>query len=226
MVKSIILPLVASLVFASVACAAETNDPADPLAGEADELSVSRTFTARGTGYYPDNSALEGGFFDRRGKRLYTLQQFLSGNAPYVSVAMDTTAFAYGTRLRIAEFNTRYGREVIFRVVDTGGAFKNKGTSRMDICTANNAASLDKTVNATLSVSVINEKDGATAPASNGPSSKVTAPKAATCTNDGTCNPGDQGSGLICVSSTCVAGCKTDAQCPGVLTCNAGKCTR
>ncbi len=49
-----------------------------------------QTFKARGTGYYPDKSALEGGFTDRVGKPLNTLQDYLSGKAPYVSVAMDS----------------------------------------------------------------------------------------------------------------------------------------
>ncbi|MCC6899503.1 MAG: hypothetical protein IT377_11045 [Polyangiaceae bacterium] len=44
------------------------------------------------------------------------------------------------------------------------------------------------------------------------------------CTSDGACNPGNDGSGLICVSGKCVPGCKTNAQCPGVTTCKNGQC--
>ncbi|MDB4945547.1 MAG: hypothetical protein JWP97_5081 [Labilithrix sp.] len=144
-------------VLALGGCASETTTTTedDAPAAAADELRVTRSFVARGTGYYPDSSALEGGFVDRRGKRLYTLQQFLAGTAPYVSVAMDSSAFAYGTRLRIHELDARYGESIVFRVVDTGGAFKGKGTTRIDICTANNKASLEATINGTLHIDAL-----------------------------------------------------------------------
>lgn len=121
-------------------------------------LRVSRSFTTKATGYYPDHSPMEGGFNDRKGKPLRTLQAFLEGNADYVSVAMDTKAFPYGTRLRIHELEAKYNTPIIFRVVDTGGAFRNKGVTRMDICTANEKASLDPTINGpVLHVDVIDE---------------------------------------------------------------------
>jgi hypothetical protein len=42
------------------------------------------------------------------------------------------------------------------------------------------------------------------------------------CTGDGDCNPGDDGSGLICSTTThaCIPGCHSDAQCPGDTTCH------
>src|SRR6185295_9030061 len=113
---------------------------------------TGQQFTAKGTGYFPDNSPMEGGFKDRMGKPLHTLQDFLAGKAPYVSVAMDSKAFPYGTKLRIPELEKKYGRPIEFRVVDTGGAFKGKGTSRIDICTANQKASLDPTINGKLTL--------------------------------------------------------------------------
>lgn len=109
-------------------------------------------FKARGTGYYPDASPMEGGFVDRKGAKLNTLQDFLSGKVPYVSVAMDSKAFPYGTKLRIPELEAKYGKQIEFRVVDTGGAFKGKGTSRIDVCTANQRASLDPTINGPLTL--------------------------------------------------------------------------
>lgn len=109
-------------------------------------------YRARATGYYPDSSTMEGGFKDRLGKPLYTLQAYLAGNAPYVSVAMDSDAFRYGTKLRIPELERKYGRVIDFRVVDTGGAFEGKGTSRIDICTRNQSASVDPAVNRTLTL--------------------------------------------------------------------------
>lgn len=115
--------------------------------------SPGATHASRGTGYYPHNSRMEGGYKDMKGKPLHTLQDFLAGRAPYVSVAMDNRAgIKYGQPLRIKELEEKYGRPIDFRVVDTGGAFKGKGTSRIDICTANRQASLDPTINGPLTL--------------------------------------------------------------------------
>ena len=121
--------------------------PAGPVDG-----FEGQKYKARGTGYYPDASPLEGGFVDRRDQPLRTLQDFLSGKANYVSVAMDSKAFPYGTKLRIPELEAKYGKQIEFRVVDTGGAFVGKGTSRIDICTANKKASLDPVINGPLTL--------------------------------------------------------------------------
>lgn len=144
----------------AVGCAGTPDDDddadgAEAVAGTEDELRVTSSFTARGTGYYPSSSQLEGGFNDRAGKRLRTLQQYLAGSADYVSVAMDSTAFKYGTRLRIHELDAKYGRAIVFRVVDTGGAFRGKGRTRIDICTSSRSASLERTINGTLHIDVL-----------------------------------------------------------------------
>jgi hypothetical protein len=44
------------------------------------------------------------------------------------------------------------------------------------------------------------------------------------CTSDGDCNPGSDGSGQICRSGTCVAGCNASWECPGSTTCDNGQC--
>ena len=44
------------------------------------------------------------------------------------------------------------------------------------------------------------------------------------CEGDGACNPGNGGSGRICVGGTCTSGCRTNAQCPGTTTCESGMC--
>ncbi len=221
----------------SASCAAPTDGEA--AGATADEIRVASSFTARGTGYYPDSSALEGGFKDRLGKPLHTLQQHLAGNAPYVAVAMDSTAFKYGTRLRIRELETKYGRSIVIRVVDTGGAFRGKGRSRIDICTASNKESLDPTINGTLHIDVLDESGGGSPlPAGTGstpppeptpatPLPPAPAPGAgsgAACSFDGACNPGNDGAGMICTSGHCVTGCHNDTQCPGSKTCKSGQC--
>lgn len=222
------------LALLGAGCGAQADADEDTGASS-DEIRVVSSFTSRGTGYYPDSSALEGGFNDRVGKRLRTLQQFLAGNAEYASVAMDTNAFKYGTRLRIKELDAKYGRPIVFRVVDTGGAFRGKGRSRIDICTANRSASLDPTINGTLHIEVIDETGGPASPpapappadpgtGNDDPPASPGAGSGRACTNDGACNPGNDGAGEICTSGRCVPGCRTNAQCPGSTSCSAGQC--
>jgi hypothetical protein len=131
--------------------------PDAPTSATEDQLRVTQSFTSRGTAYYPDASPLEGGFVDRRGAPLRTLQQFLAGEADYVSVAMDTRAFPYRQRLRIHELEAKYERPIVFRVVDTGGAFRNRGTTRIDVCVADRTASYDATINGMLHIDALAE---------------------------------------------------------------------
>jgi hypothetical protein len=44
------------------------------------------------------------------------------------------------------------------------------------------------------------------------------------CTSTGQCNPGNNGSGLICLVGKCQPGCLTNAQCPGATSCIGGQC--
>ncbi len=46
----------------------------------------------------------------------------------------------------------------------------------------------------------------------------------AACTSDGACNPGADGSGLVCDAGRCVPGCHTDEQCPSSSSCVSGTC--
>ena len=46
----------------------------------------------------------------------------------------------------------------------------------------------------------------------------------ASCSSDGDCNPGSEGSGQICVQGTCTPGCNADWQCPGNQVCVSGSC--
>ena len=247
-VAPFVIGLGALAVWAS-GCGASTTD-GDAFDATHDELRVTSSFTSKGTGYFPDKSALEGGFKDRLGKPLRTLQAFLAGDAEYVSVAMDSKAFKYGTRLRINELEAKFGRAIIFRVVDTGGAFRNKGRTRMDICTANEKASLDPTINGkVLHVDVMDETgdpepaqepapepdadqdpgDGPQPAADDDPTpappGRVPTPNdGKPCSFDGACNPGVNGSGLICSNNVCVPGCRQKNQCPGSQSCVAGQC--
>lgn len=128
-------------------------------AGSASDALASgkKAGTAKGTGYYPDSSAMEGGYVDMRGAKLHTLQDYLKGDADYVSIALDKNLYKngtikYGDSFRIPELEEKYGKKIIFKAVDTGGAFTNKGFSRVDICTANRSASCDSTVNGNLTL--------------------------------------------------------------------------
>lgn len=123
------------------------------------ELEVIESHTAKSSGYFPHNDSMEGGHFDRKGKPLRTLQDYLAGKADYVSVAMDSNAAPYGTRIRIPELEAKYGREIDFRLVDTGRAFKNKGTSKIDICVKTRQQTYEDTINGHLTVQFVREKE-------------------------------------------------------------------
>jgi len=111
------------------------------------------------TGYYPDNSHMEGGFVDREHKPLRTLQAYLRGKAAYVSVAMDYTdrRFPYGTMLRIPDVEKAFGRCILFRVVDTGGAFVGKGTAKIDLCNDNKRNTLGNYTNGWSNVFIVRQ---------------------------------------------------------------------
>ena len=217
------------------ACGGADRADDDEQGASSDALSVTSSFTSKATGYYPDSSSLEGGFVDRRGVKLHTLQQFLAGQAAYVSVAMDANAFPYGQHLRIKELEAKYGRAIDFRVVDTGGAFHGRGRSRIDICVANQSASLSPSVNGTVHIDAVTAFSSTppasppASPPSSPPSSPPTSatspsPSAHACSSDGQCNPGNDGAGLICTAGSCVPGCRSNAQCPGSTQCTAGQC--
>lgn len=124
------------------------------------ELDVLRQFPSRSTSYYPHNSRMQGGFWDRKGYELFTLQAYLRGEAPYVSVAMDSKVAKYGTQIRIPELEEKYGRPIDFRLVDTGGRFKGRGTQKIDICSETKRDAYRPEVNKTLSVQFV-KREGA-----------------------------------------------------------------
>lgn len=78
---------------------------------------------------------MEGGLQDRKGAPAYTIEQYLAGKAPYVTVAMDPKVFPYGTTVTNPSFRDASGNLIPFRVTDTGSAFKGVGTQKMDIAT-------------------------------------------------------------------------------------------
>ena len=114
---------------------------------------ATRTYRAQGSAYFPNHTALEGGFKDRRGIKLTTLQDYMANRADYVSVAMDKLLdIPYGTVVKIPEIENDYQQTIEFQVVDTGGRFTGKGYTRIDICVADQKASLDDTINGTLTL--------------------------------------------------------------------------
>jgi hypothetical protein len=114
-------------------------------------------FQSLRTGYFPEDSAMEGGFRDRVGRPLRSLQDYLKGKARYVSVAMDHTdkRLPYGTVLRIPALELEFHRCIEFRVVDTGGRFVGKGTKKVDICNDNREHSLAGYTNGMADVFIV-----------------------------------------------------------------------
>ncbi|MBC7754858.1 MAG: hypothetical protein H7Z71_11515 [Moraxellaceae bacterium] len=119
------------------------------------------------TGYYPDHSVLEGGFKDRYGQKLNTLQEFLAGEVPYVSLAMDykkNMSKYMKTYFCIPQLDKNYAKDmskavkkkykghILFKAVDTGQAFINKKWKKMDICVKDKKASFDERLNIKTSI--------------------------------------------------------------------------
>lgn len=115
---------------------------------------------AKGTGYYPADDPVEGGFVDMKGNDLNTLQDHLNGDADYVSIALDqelydSGAVEYGDKFRIPELEEKYGQEIEFRAVDTGPSFQGKGFGAVDICTATEQDTFDETINGMLTLNKV-----------------------------------------------------------------------
>lgn len=103
--------------------------------------------TTRATGYTPENTTMEGGPHDRYGQPLRTLQKFLDGKAEYVSTAIDQNLGKVKRKICVPELNETFGKPISFYVVDTGGAFKGKGWSRIDIATQDQAHANSSKIN-------------------------------------------------------------------------------
>jgi hypothetical protein len=115
--------------------------------------------TSYSTGYYPHNSRLEGGYYDRFGAKLRTLQDYLAGKVKYVTVAMDKPysrglGKSGGRRVRIPELERKYnnGNFIDFRVLDTGSAFYYKGAKKIDICMKGYRETLDSRINKKIDI--------------------------------------------------------------------------
>ncbi len=134
---------------------------------------MAKMINVRLTEYFPFQAGLskkqkqiEGGVFDRMGKPLYSLEDYLEGKAPYVSLACDSTGGppgnasefrTYGTRVWLQELSLQIKDYVDdppdslifipFRLVDTGGNFfggnkqvKVAGYEPIDVCRRNRPA--------------------------------------------------------------------------------------
>lgn len=128
-------------------------------------------FNSRATGYYPDESKIEGGWTDMHGRPLNTLQDFLVGfevgpdgrhrQIQYVSAAMDPIAWPFGTYLFCDELQEKLkdyivgGRRLVLQICDTGGAFTGQGLARIDICTKNKRCCEWDGINKTLQFRVL-----------------------------------------------------------------------
>jgi hypothetical protein len=104
---------------------------------------------------------MEGGTKDRKGNPLYALEDYLEGDAPYVSLACDFKGGApgnvkefreYGYQCWIPALQQKLGRNesIIFRLVDTGRLFYGKGKKikvagrePIDVCRRSKPAEAD-----------------------------------------------------------------------------------
>ncbi|BES96741.1 Hypothetical protein NTJ_09554 [Nesidiocoris tenuis] len=108
------------------------------------------------TAYYPDPSSEdESETMDAMGNRLHTLQDYLDGRAPYVTVSTDPQlGLPYGAHIKIPELDEHYGlrdrdREggIRFESRDRGTHLSGSGYSRLDVCVRSEQDSYDLAVN-------------------------------------------------------------------------------
>ena len=118
-------------------------------------------FTARLTAYFPPppggykntiEARLEGGPLDFMSYPLHSLQSYLAGASPFVSVALDPllmgTIVAYGSRIELPSFSRVFGRPGIpFRAVDKCDRARGRGLEHIDVCVDSYASSQDPRVN-------------------------------------------------------------------------------
>ncbi|KAF6208774.1 hypothetical protein GE061_014514 [Apolygus lucorum] len=108
------------------------------------------------TAYYPDTfSDDESGMVDVQGNRLRTLQDYLDGRAPYVTVSMDPRLkVPYGTRVIIPTLNDHFGVKngIRFEARDAGPHMEGAGFSRLDVCVRSEQDSYDVAVNRVANV--------------------------------------------------------------------------
>jgi hypothetical protein len=122
---------------------------------DAPEHPLEGTHTAIGTGYYPHNDSMNGGFYDERSSKkdprpLHTLQDFLAGKTNEVTVAMDDKV-PYGQKITIPEMDDKYRARlnelgydhIPFVKKDSGSHFTGKGYSAIDICVKTKAETND-----------------------------------------------------------------------------------
>jgi peptidoglycan hydrolase-like protein with peptidoglycan-binding domain len=112
--------------------------PSDFEPGPAQKTVRNATITV----YYPflaktaAKRRMEGPTHDRFGQTICTLEKFLDGACPYVSVAIDPRLrVPDGTPVRIPEIDAAAGRPVLLRIVDTGSPRYFKGTGHVDVAT-------------------------------------------------------------------------------------------
>lgn len=104
----------------------ETKDPADKQNGQT--VTGGKEYPCEYTAYYPDSSAMEGGYLDAQGNKL---------NPKNLTCAAPTE-IKFGTKIQVKGTNTAKDN-LVYKVTDRGGAIKIKpdGTYRIDLLTAN-----------------------------------------------------------------------------------------
>jgi hypothetical protein len=131
-----------------------TQRPSGPIQ-KGSQVPAKASFSSKLTGYTPENTTMEGGPRDQTGNYLRTLDDYLAGKVPFVSVAMDRTgSFPYGTVLNIPGLESAlrnsgqsFTSPIPFVVVDNGEAFNGRGIGFMDICTENQTSANSPLVN-------------------------------------------------------------------------------
>ncbi|XP_018579025.1 uncharacterized protein LOC108917074 [Anoplophora glabripennis] len=102
------------------------------------------------TAYYPDffDEDHEGGYLDKKGQKLRSLQDYIDNRADYVTLSMDNAlGIPYGTPVCIPELNQHYGHKILLQVRDSSFDMFQSGYTRADICVRSDVDSYDRSVN-------------------------------------------------------------------------------
>lgn len=140
------------LVVFKTASANAQEEPEEPGARPEPDFPLLAKLSAYWPATSSDELKEEGGPEDIRDRPLHSLQDYLNGIAPFVSVAADQSEFEYNEPIEIKELNEKYKRTIEFRVVDALHADlvrkgKGTGTRRLDIRVATRADGLADSVN-------------------------------------------------------------------------------
>jgi hypothetical protein len=97
---------------------------------------------------------LDEGSLDAKEHRLCTLEAFLDGDVPFVSVAVDLEEIPYGAALSVPSLDAALGRHVVLRAVHQNERTEGCGSAYVEICVSERTAENERLFERLLTVQV------------------------------------------------------------------------